>query len=224
MKHTICAIAGVLVLGCMPALAADLGRAPVYKAPPAPYVPQNWTGCYLGVNIGGGWTSISAFNVTGVGVGSKTRSGVAGGGQLGCDYQFAGNWVLGIQGMLDGTSISGDDSLGLVHGSVPWFATITGRLGYSITPTVLVYGKGGAAFTHDKLSLIGTAASWSTDPSGWTAGGGVEWMFAPRWSTFLEYDYMGFGSKSGAFSDGTLASFHQNVQAVLVGLNYRFVP
>ena len=36
--------------------------------------------------------------------------------------------------------------------------------------------------------------------TGWTIGGGVEWMFAPQWSAFLEGNYMDFGSKK----DGTL--------------------
>ena len=34
------------------ALAADLGRAPIYKAP-APVAVANWTGCYIGA--GGGY-------------------------------------------------------------------------------------------------------------------------------------------------------------------------
>src|SRR6516162_3365855 len=39
--------------------AADLSVAPLYKAPPAPVAPPpyNWSGFYLGVNGGGGWST-----------------------------------------------------------------------------------------------------------------------------------------------------------------------
>jgi outer membrane immunogenic protein len=32
---------------------------------------------------------------------STNNSGFAGGGQIGCDYQFAGGWVIGIRNMFD---------------------------------------------------------------------------------------------------------------------------
>ena len=34
--------------------------------------------------------------------------GFAGGGQIGCDYQFAGGWVIGFRNMFDGTTNSRD--------------------------------------------------------------------------------------------------------------------
>ena len=36
--------------------------------------------------------------------------------------------------------------------------------------------------------------------TGWTVGGGAEWMFAPHWSVFAEYNFMGFGTRSEAFT------------------------
>jgi len=226
MKRLFCAIAGALLLGSAPVLAADLGRAPVYKTPPAPYVPLNWTGCYIGGNLGGGWTHVSTD------LGSDTISGFVGGGQIGCDYQFASNWVIGIQGLFDGADLSTNQDFGgfIGAGKLDWFATITGRLGYAVAPTFLLYFKGGAAFTHDNATRSNFATG-SVSPTGWTIGGGGEWMFAPRWSVFVEYNYLDFGNNTITFSGGLpddvgpqTATFKQNIQNVLVGVNYRFVP
>jgi len=78
------------------ATAADLPR----KAPPAPLPPPplTWTGCYVGVNVG---AVRPRFELDGPFGGSASRDGnwgFAGGGQFGCDYQFAGGgFVLGFR-------------------------------------------------------------------------------------------------------------------------------
>src|SRR5580765_2313500 len=94
--------AAAVALAASQAFAADLPRrAPAY-IPPAP-PPITWTGCYIGANIGGAFGDASAtFNTGEV---STNGSGFAGGGQFGCDYQFAGTaWVIGFRNMFDGTS------------------------------------------------------------------------------------------------------------------------
>jgi two-component system, cell cycle response regulator DivK len=73
--------------------------------PPVLPVPlPNWTGCYVGGNIGGAWSNVDLSGVSGVNF-SASNGGVAGGGQIGCDYQW-GAWVAGIRNMLDATSLS----------------------------------------------------------------------------------------------------------------------
>ena len=118
------------------ASAADLPRkAPAYIPPPAP-PPITWTGCYIGANIGGAFGDASAtFNFGEV---STNGSGFAGGGQIGCDYQFAGTgWVIGFRDMFDGTSNKRSGTLNTLSGPVvanfnnQWFDTLTGRLGYA---------------------------------------------------------------------------------------------
>jgi outer membrane immunogenic protein len=70
-----------------------------------------------------------------------------------------------------------------------------------------------------------------TDRSGWTVGGGLEWMFAPGWSVFGEYNFMDFGRKDVGYipgpltppgSVGDLMSTRLTTQTALVGVNYRF--
>jgi len=86
------------------ATAADLPRkAPAYEPPPPPV--YNWTGFYVGGNVGYGWGdssySFSADNGAGQGLlntgisggitpraGSFRTTGIIGGGQLGYNWQF----------------------------------------------------------------------------------------------------------------------------------------
>ena len=199
-------LAATICLVASQALAADLPRrAPAPLPPPLPAFV--WTGCYLGGNLGGAWANVEVTDVaTGV-TASHSNSGFAGGGQIGCDYQM-GAWVVGIRNMFDGTSIRETTpfSDGVFDGSfdshVRWFDTLTGRVGWLAQPNLLFYAQGGAAWTqanftfHDATGL--TVGEVSRNKTGWTVGGGVEWMFVPHWSVFLEYNFMGFGTNSSS--------------------------
>jgi outer membrane immunogenic protein len=211
-----------------------------YPAPaPAPvYAPPiRWTGCYVGGNVGGAWSSVDLSGVSGVDV-SATNSGFAGGGQIGCDYQWNAFWVVGIRNMLDATSLSNRTNIstvpftGAVDSRTRWFDTLTARVGYLVQPTnVLLYAQGGAAWTNTNITFLdGSGAQLgetSNDRTGWIVGAGVEWMFAPQWSVFAEYNFMGFGTQSATFTGcgGTCvvnANAKADVQNVLAGVNYKF--
>jgi outer membrane immunogenic protein len=132
-----------------------------------------------------------------------------------------------------------------------YFGTVRGRIGVLATPTLLVYGTGGLAYGGIHSStLIGQAiagapavpniysafGSVSNTRVGWTAGGGVEWLFLPNWSIKLEYLYYDLGSVTYGLSPlqnfnsaGTLftsgasvsrARFTGNIARA--GLNYHF--
>lgn len=217
--------------------AADLPRkAPAYVPPPAPVM--TWTGCYIGANIGGAFGDLSV-TVNG-GEASSNGSGFAGGGQIGCDYQFSGGWVLGIRNMYDwtgnsktGTVGGGPLAGGVVNFHNQWFDTLTGRLGYSWQAPWLLYFQGGAAWGHTSTDInfggvqVGQTSSTRT---GWTIGGGIEWMFMPHWSAFLEGNYMDFGGNSGTIVTGAGTgcaagcgfSTKATETTVLIGVNYRF--
>lgn len=138
--------------------------------------------------------------------------------------------------------------------SLDYLGTVRGRLGWLATPTLLVYGTGGLAYggvnssvayaqasTHPGLvgdlpSLWSSAASFSDTRVGWTAGGGVEWLFLPNWSAKVEYLYYDLGSVSTttlvhaadlivpptAFSNVTQSTTRFNGHVVRAGLNYHF--
>jgi len=215
-----------------------------YPAPalaPAPALvyapPISWTGCYVGGNIGGAWSNVDLSGVSGASF-SATNSGFAGGGQIGCDYQWNQFWVVGIRNMLDATSLSNRTNIsavpftGAVDSRTRWFDTLTARVGYLVPSTnVLLYAQGGAAWTNTSITFLdGSGAQLgeaSNDRTGWTVGAGVEWRFAPQWSVFAEYNFMGFGAQSATFTGcgGTCvvnASVKADVQNVLAGVNYKF--
>jgi outer membrane immunogenic protein len=54
--------------------------------------------------------------------------------------------------------------------------------------------------------------------NGWTAGAGVEVMFAPKWSVKAEYLYRSFSGQNFL----GVPSGNLNMNSVQVGVNYHF--
>lgn len=227
-KFLVAGIAAAAFCGA-PAFAADMPvKAPVYKAP-APVF--SWTGCYLGGNAGYGWSKQTYIDpATGLAFNRFTSDGGAVGGQVGCDYQ-SGVWVVGVQGLWDWSGINGrgNEFAGspfFERDKVRSFGTLTARLGYTLQPMTLLYAKGGAAWirTHFIEGLIATGPTGTANStrSGWTVGAGLEHMFAPNWSVFIEYNYANFGQHPTLFTTTFLPTIRQDLQTILVGVNYRF--
>jgi opacity protein-like surface antigen len=235
-----------------PALAADMPLN-VTKAPAAPPV-FYWTGCYLGGHLGGGWSSkdvtdpvqlvqdtLSGAPVTaGVTSVSLNPAGIVVGGQFGCDYQFASNWVVGFEGAASGSTVKASTSVllplgdpgeaAMVTARIDFIASATARLGYA-ADRWLFYVKGGVAWAGDKYDVTGTFTGIPfgfeglDQRLGWAVGGGVDWAFSDYWSVALEYDYYQLGHRSVLMSDPVnvvsgLVDFKQGVQIVKVGLNF----
>lgn len=238
---TVMAAAAAAGLGLAPAawaadLPAPMAATTAAAAPMAAPAPT-WTSCYIGGNVGGGTSHNTTNDETPphTPYGTLNSTAFVGGGQIGCDYQFAPHWVVGLQGLFDGSGFSAsttptDPSNPLypatLSGKIPWFATATARLGYLATPDLLLYAKGGFAWDHTdaKLTYAGTTIdSVGFEQTGWTAGGGVEWRFSPSWSAFAEYDYMGFGTKTVDFpNSNNKGDVHQDTQVGLIGINFHF--
>ena len=125
-KTSLALLAAAIGLAASQASAADLPRkAPAYVPPPPP--PLTWTGCYIGANVGGAWGRFELEGPLG-GTASRTGdSGFAGGGQIGCDYQFAGSGlVIGFRNMFDGTTNSRDRDFTVTYRN--WNRNWTGRI------------------------------------------------------------------------------------------------
>jgi outer membrane immunogenic protein len=235
MIRTIAIAFGLTALATS-AIAADLPR----KAPPPPPAPvYTWTGCYIGANLG--WAQAETrFRFEGFDDGRHTASGVVGGGQVGCDYQFASNWVFGIQGIIDGGSLNREHISPLFpedrfHSKASWFGTITARLGYLVTPSFLIYGKGGWGSISQRFTVTDTNTgivlfnTGHRNFSGADAGVGFEWMFAPNWTLWVEWDHIFAQDKTVLFTPVVLDSiepFTENIRRdfdkVLFGINWRF--
>jgi outer membrane immunogenic protein len=198
--------------------------------------------------------------------------GFIGGGQVGYNYQFGPNWLAGIEADIQG--VVENHGTGSVFESgqpvgfpteliastdtatkrLDYLGTVRGRLGWLVTPTLLLYGDGGFAYGGVNASVhilqedfdtlpsdfsapYSSFASVSTTRVGWTAGGGVEWMFLPNWSLKVEYLYYDLGSVSFALSpllnrftttgapvwnSFPSASTRFNGNIVRAGINYHF--
>lgn len=200
------------------AFAADMptkAGAPLLSPAPA----MTWTGFYVGLNAGYGWANTS---VTGA-AGSSNLTGFVGGGQIGYNWQV-GALVLGLEGDFQGTGQTNSaTALGItVEQKLPWFATARGRLGYAFGPWML-YATGGAAWVNYKLSAtsLGTTVSDNATKAAWTVGGGVEWMFMPRWSIKAEYLYLDTGTTTVTLF-GTPISGRAKDSIARLGVNYHF--
>ncbi len=229
MKVTALLSGVVLCATALSVQAADLGRRrPPPPPPPAPaYVvpPFSWTGLYFGGQIGGDWARANWVDPFG-GVHDKTSgSGFLAGGQVGYNYQM-GPLVAGVEGDFSWTNADGTktDAFGnKLKTRLDWTSTVTGRLGYAVD-RVLFYGKGGAAFAHDKDTLtdpFGAVVSGAATRTGWTAGAGVEYGFANNWSAKVEYDYLGFGTQNVTLG-GMPASIDLKAHELKGGINYHF--
>jgi outer membrane immunogenic protein len=199
----------------------------------------------LGANVGGAWAHDQwHFDFAPIPGGSPPptdraaldESGVVGGGQIGCDYQ-TGPFVFGVEGMFDGMSLTGSGSdpfeSTLIEGDkYRWLGTLTGRIGYALD-RVLIYAKGGGAWVNAEHSLSGfEVGSLTQTSSGWVAGAGIEWAFAPQWSVKFEYNHIETSPTStfNALVPGTPAlgvlpitfDFNQRIDMVTAGVNYRF--
>jgi outer membrane immunogenic protein len=232
-KNIIISAVTALVLGPTAVSAADLPL----KAPPVPVAIYDWTGFYIGVAGGGSLgTSTHIDAATGIGdtLGYNVRGGLVG-GTLGYNWQVS-NFVFGFEGDASWVGEYGshpDD--GLVGNPAftsftkeTWVATARGRAGYAVD-NLLFYGTGGyaAAGVEAGVKDANTGAllaSATSTRSGWTAGGGLEWGFAPNWSAKFEWLYMKFEDKGfvTALGDGSRSAVTLDDYIFRAGINYRF--
>jgi outer membrane immunogenic protein len=218
------------------AAAADLPQRPVYTPAPVVVPTYNWTGFYLGGNLGGAWSSTTVTsNITGANW-KPSSTNFIGGGQLGYNYQFPSNWVVGVEWTFDWgggdktsnvvTAPNGNQLQASANGA-SWLTTLAGRFGYG-ADRWLVYGKGGWAWLETSAQIrnltTGAIANGDHTGSGWVGGAGVEYALTQNWTTKLEYNYIGSGNWSSPnnFIAGGTASYKAHIQTLVVGVNYKF--
>jgi outer membrane immunogenic protein len=232
-KALLASVATLATLSAFGAIAADLPSrkaAPVY-APPPPM----WTGFYAGLNAGygfgtnsntesslwnsGSWNALWVDNIAspsywggplaGGVIGATrqpmTQSGFVGGAQIGYNYQWGQNIVVGIEADIQGTALRGSStgigalsangapntgsfnfgSSGVfaasgsqngvgalaVTGGLDYLGTARGRIGYLLTPTLLVYGTGGLAYGGAWANVATTGIATTTVTATGSIGG-----------------------------------------------------
>ncbi|MBC7579038.1 MAG: porin family protein [Tardiphaga sp.] len=203
----------------------------------APLVAANWTGWYLGGNVGSG-TGRDRSSLVGGGnneVFNLAPDGINGGVQAGYNWQ-SGNWVYGVEADIQASSQK-DNKTTVALGNtaydakLPWFGTVRGRLGYSVGQT-LFYATGGYAYggVKTKINTGGVqVANISNTQDGYAVGGGIETpfkllgLFGPSWTSKTEYLYVDLGSASNVIPGTTAVSTSSVTEHIFrTGLNYRF--
>jgi len=203
------------------ASAADIPARPYTKAPPPLVSPAyNWSGFYIGAMGGYGWDS-------------GDSSGGFGGGTIGYNWQFPGSqFVFGIEVDAAGGSIKdsltediGGGVLATEEIKINSFGSVTGRAGFA-WDAALIYAKGGFAWANRKDSIsvpaIGVTISDSQFHTGYTIGGGLEYLFTPSWSAKAEYMYTSLSGETYNLGGFPLDSGTIDFHTIKVGVNYHF--
>jgi outer membrane immunogenic protein len=222
--------------------AADL---PVYKAAPkAAAAIYNWTGFYLGGNVGYGIARNPSQHSSPALFSDETftlaPAGAIGGVQIGFNWQATPHLVLGIEvdwqagNQKDSQtciSICGPGDYARISQELGSFATLRGRLGWANGP-VLYYVTGGWAtgrldtdVARNSGNFGHVQASLGERRSAWTIGGGIEAALAGNWTAKIEYLYLDFGTTAFSFSYfgqpvSVLSDIHNHVARL--GVNYKF--
>jgi outer membrane immunogenic protein len=239
------AAAAILLASTSLASAADMAVKAPYAA--APVAVWNWTGFYIGGQVGAGWgtteSTLTALNPGGAipggfAIAQNSRSGFLGGGQIG--YNFQSGWaVFGVEGEALGLDVKGTTpclgGAASCTAKSDWLAAATARFGGVVGDRTLVYVKGGAAWMHTDHTLgigglVGPGVAGSVGSSstavGWLLGLGAEYAFDRNWSAFLEYDYIDFQKKNIAFDFFGAGTANVDIKNKLsiakIGLNYKF--
>jgi outer membrane immunogenic protein len=233
---------------CGIANAADMGLPPPQLAPIPAYRPFSWTGFYAGGNIGLAWTQGDFSDSLGNTFdGSSAQSVVfTGGGQVGANYQFNDWLVVGIEATFDGMTHNTKSSDALlipasttsVRVSVTdsWLTTVAARVGLVAAERALFYVKGGGGWVGGNeftVTNVNTGASItgtnSSTASGWLAGAGFEYAFAPNWTAKVEYDFLALNNTSitvpgsiGFDATDTIGTNNHDIQMLTIGFNYLF--
>jgi outer membrane immunogenic protein len=174
----------------------------------APLPQQNWQGFFIGGVAGSAATQTQVANPAAPGELGNTGTGFTGGIIAGYNWQFAPQWVAGIEGDFSWLGIDHTvDAFNIVPGlgsyslNTRWLATVRARLGYSTGPALL-YATGGAAWVNYKETWSSpTPATVSSTKTlgGYAVGGGIETPFTlfgllgPGWLARSEYLYVNVG-------------------------------
>lgn len=180
------AIGLVALAGVTTANAADV----IMEEPPAPAAPMEqpplatWSGPYAGVTLGYGFSG-----TTDVGGLEIDTDGVLGSAFVGANYQF-GNVVAGVEADLGYSDVNGSN--GGIESQSGVEGSLRARLGYVVTPDVLLYATAGGA--AQDLEVSGGGVSDSNTMLGWTAGAGADVKVTENVFVRGEYRYTDFGS------------------------------
>ena len=195
-------------------------------APPAGPGPYNWSGAYVGANVGGGFADVSS-TATAAGLSATATahlSGIVGGGQVGINWQM-GQAVLGVEADFQGTGQTNTAAVGAFSASdrLTYFGTLRGRAGFAIDRWLPYLTAGWGYGGWSSVASVGGlgAVSLSTWQDFWVVGGGLELAIWGPLTGKIEYLYLNTGTIA---TTAAPLSFNTTLRDNIfrVGLNYRY--
>ena len=184
-----------------PAMAADMPVAP----PPPPVVYYDWSGAYVGGNVGGIWSTVDQTFPSPLGFGpgpgsqnnfsTSPNDGIFG-FHAGAQWQW-GAWVLGVEAALSGCFHECRSTSGILpvaqgfepnmfgEHKITNLFTVGPRLGYA-WDRLMIFATGGWASANLKIAHCssitnlcdgpGSRFNGATRNDGWYVGGGFDYM------------------------------------------------
>jgi outer membrane immunogenic protein len=182
----IAAALGLVALGAVPAFAADVVQEePPAPAPVAELPVASWAGPYAGLNLGYGFSGRTKATDLG---NTINTDGVLGGAFLGYNWQ-SDNFVYGVEGDIGYSGEKGSNAG--VSSKAGFEGSLRGRLGYAVSPDILLYGTAGGA--GQSLKVDDGVSSDRKAMLGWTAGVGTDIKITDNVFGRVEYRYSDFG-------------------------------
>src|SRR5262249_8791177 len=204
--RTVPVIAAVIAALC--SVQAALAQDSQY--PPVPF--YDWTGVYVGANVGYGSATINDTTTSdGVSTSSsQTMTGFLGGGQIGANYQY-GHTVFGVE--IDASRTNQSVSSDTLTASMTSFATARARLGFAYD-RIHYYVTGGGGYVQFSSSgtttspVTGTAVSTTgtSRRTAWVAGVGSEHALTPTWILRVGFLFLGLVGNSPNSAKGIPAT------------------
>lgn len=195
---------------------------------------SNWSGLYVGLNGGADWlrTKFYAYDAVGdTSAGTISPTGGTIGGQIGYNWQLQDRYVVGVEGDVNwvdasGSAVAPNWTGGYANTKLSTMGTVRARAGILLNDPTLLYATAGYAwgrFEHSTNAWGGFVDN--TTKSGWTVGGGVEYMINPHFTVKAEALYVDFGTSSttqNVYGSGYGATFKDTAVIARIGANYKF--
>jgi opacity protein-like surface antigen len=228
------------------------------RRPTAPSPIFTWTGFYVGANFGHAWGANSAIQLSSANLvdlttqhlGEASARGASGnavarlnglfaGGQIGYNWQFAEQFIAGLEADIQGAGVDGGGGLfnvtaakslplafavtsASVRRNLEFISMLRGRFGFAATPTLLLYVTGGVAYgrartrveleqslTPSNFDDVASEGERYRNLTGFAVGGGIEVALGINVSAKMEYLYYNLGVLLAQFSRAVLSRSHR---------------
>jgi outer membrane immunogenic protein len=208
-------------LGLFAALGIGVAQAAdAIEAAPEPAMPMeqppiaSWSGAYAGISAGYGFAGRSRDDTAANRIGTD---GFVGGGFLGYNVDTGSGIVAGVEGDLGYSGVKGSNAGTEVKSGLD--GSLRARIGYTVTPDMLVYATAGGA--AKRMSVTEGGVKDSGNQLGWTAGAGTDVKLTDNLFGRVEYRYTDYGSET--FNTGTGAhDVDAKDHRITLGLGVKF--